>query len=75
MTITTKFNLGDTVWAIDRSKAVAFEITSITTTHNQYRRNDGAVEKFASISYHGSRTDPHPERECFKTKEELLNSL
>lgn len=72
MNITTKYNIGDRVWAIEGGRAVCFEVKGIQA--GVFRYSDDLPQAF-SVVYNGDGTEVHREDTCFKKKEELLNSL
>lgn len=74
MEIKTKYNLGDMVWVIDRNKPVYMKITRVIITE-QLSQCNGSIRRYHSIVYSGERTAPHDEKNCYQTKEELINSM
>lgn len=69
MTIETKYNIGDDVWALDFfKKPNKGEILSVTTLNTSVKERD-------YVSYYIHHIGNRLEHEIFSTKEELLNSL
>lgn len=60
MNIITVYNIGDTTWVIQNSRAVKIEITSIH------------IGRDKAVRYGSGECGPFLEDECFGTKEELL---
>jgi hypothetical protein len=73
MKIETKFDPTNTVWVIFNGKATQFNINSIktdsslNTTQVQYFLNVGTKEDYKCKIF--------DEKECFATREDLINSL
>ena len=74
MTISTKFNIGDRVWFIDKNRLINDRIITINTfTDRPVEELDGTVYKTrTSIEYMFVQYDNVNEYYCFKTEEELL---
>ena len=67
MTIETKYNIGDEVWAIVENKVCQYHILNITAK----KRMQTTIE----VMYYIGNCEWRYEQELFSTKEELLKSL
>lgn len=81
MQINTKYNLDDELWTIDHDEVTPFTVQGIrvvhryTEKHNIFGWSQTFNELEIKIEYAGEGLDYHSEDKCFKTKEELINSL
>lgn len=78
MQINTKYNLGDELWVIDHDDVVGFTVEDITISlkATDYDFFDSfPTRSELKIQYSGEGVKSHSEDKCFKTKEELINSL
>ena len=66
MTIETKYNIGDEVWAIVENKVCKYPILNITVK---------MLNKVIKVMYYIGNCEWRYEYELFPTKEELLKSL
>lgn len=74
MKIETKFNVGDTFVAIKDGKATEMVVGSIHMyVANSTLSTDIVTYTAKTDTYESSNS--YKEKECFKTKEELINSL
>ena len=73
MIVETMFNPGDLVWCLYDNKAKQVEIDSIIL---YYRKNSLGIQCFVNV---GTEKDYKchiiDEKNCFQTREELINSL
>lgn len=81
MKIDTKYEVGDELWTIDHDEVTGFTVQSIRVVHGITKKHKiiGWQQTFdeleTRIEYCGEGLDYHSEDKCFKTKEELINSL
>jgi hypothetical protein len=68
MNIKTRFEIGDTVWAIDHCKAVALKISSIVV-------NEQGVISYGLREHNTTTKIFIPEPECFSTREALISFI
>lgn len=67
--IETKYDIGEKVWFMRENAATSGNIDSIRTYRNGYKQYDSNAYGFKGI------TENYLERDLFRSKEELLNSL
>jgi hypothetical protein len=77
MTIETKYNIGDEVWAIVENRAQCLRIESIAvSTYAETFDESGALVSYRiRINYYLGDGVWINDVDCFPTKEELLKSL
>lgn len=68
MTIETKYNIGDEVWAVVENKVCKYPILNITV-------KKGMLPETIETLYYIGLCEWRYEQELFPTKEELLKSL
>lgn len=76
MEIRTRFSIGDKIWTLQRSKAVTFEVKSISIGRTSLLLNQ--PEEIA-VTYCGEYKDGNittaRENECFASREELVKYI
>lgn len=73
MKVETKYDIGDTLWTVDSDKVTAFKVNTICVAVTDLCMGEGG---FAAVSYCGAAANKaHKEKECFRTKSELINWL
>ena len=77
MTIETKYNIGDKVWAIveNRAQCLRIEGIAISTLGETFNESGKLVSYRIEIKYYFGDGDWAHDADCFSTKEELLKSL
>ena len=75
MEITTKFNLGDTVWTVDlmHLNIRSFEVARIGVTSTI--ENGTNVELYPSDGKGGYEWKCYEEKKCYPRKEDLMDQL
>lgn len=73
MTIETKFNIGDEVWFMSRSKCASSQVKGVRiySIDGKYSYRSSCIEIDYDLGDYGS----YEEFNLFRTKEELLDSL
>ena len=77
MTIETKYNIGDEVWAIveNRAQCLRIEGVTINTLDEMFNESGELVSYRIGVKYYLGDGEWAHEVDCFPTKEELLKSL
>lgn len=77
MTIETKYNIGDEVWAVieNRVQCLRIEGVAINTLDETFDESGKLVSYRLRIKYYFGDGDWVNEVNCFSTKEELIKSL
>jgi hypothetical protein len=77
MTIETKYNIGDEVWAIieDRAQCLRIDGVAINTLDETFDKSGKLVSYRLRIKYYFEDGIWVNDLDCFPTKEELINSL
>lgn len=77
MTIETKYNIGDEVWAIveNRVQCLRIEGVAVRTLGETFDESGKLISYRIRINYYLGDGDWVNDVDCFPTKEELLKSL
>lgn len=81
MEIQTKYDIGDILWTIDHEDVKKFTVQEIRIGVGKAQMNNiigwepMCFSKDVFIEYAGNNIDYHAEDKCFRTKEDLINSL
>lgn len=77
MTIETKYNIGDYVWAIveNRAQCLRIEGVTVSTLNETFDESGKLISYRIGIKYYLGDVDWVNDVACFPTKEELIKSL
>ena len=77
MTIETKYNIGDYVWAIveNRAQRLRIECVKVSTLKETFDESGKLISYRIGIKYYLGDGEWVNDINCFSTKEELLKSL
>ena len=77
MTIETKYDIGDEVWAIveNRAQCLRIEGVAVSTLAETFDESGKLISYRISIKYYFGDGEWANDIDCYPTKEELLKSL